>query len=64
MPAASVSGKVTGDAPGSYWPMFSLSLITGPEIFFRKVIRASYSVSFLEWRIATTDVDNAVERFY
>ena len=24
------SGNVTGDAPVSYWPMFSLSLVTVP----------------------------------
>ena len=26
-------GNVTGDAPVSYWPIFSLSLVTVPEVF-------------------------------
>ena len=28
-----VCGNVTGDAPVSYWPIFSLSLVTVPEVF-------------------------------
>ena len=28
MPLAVVSGVVTGEAPVSYWPIFSLSLVT------------------------------------
>ena len=30
---ASVSGIVTGDVPVSYWPVFSLFLVTLPEVF-------------------------------
>ena len=30
---AVVSGIVTGDAPVSYWPIFSLSLVAAPEVF-------------------------------
>ena len=30
---AIVSGIVTGDAPVSYWPIFSLSLVTVPKVF-------------------------------
>ena len=28
-----VCGIATGDAPVSYWPIFSLSLVTVPEVF-------------------------------
>ena len=28
-----LSGIVSGDAPLSYWPIFSLSLVTVPEAF-------------------------------
>jgi len=28
-----VCGIVTGDAPVSYWPIFSLSLVSVPEVF-------------------------------
>ena len=31
MRQAIVSGIVTGDAPVSYWPIFSVSLVTVPE---------------------------------
>jgi len=40
---ASVSGIVTEDAPVSYWPIFSLSLITVPEVF-AKVNSTQYNV--------------------
>ena len=33
MRAAIVPGMVTRDAPVSYWPFFSLSLVTVPEVF-------------------------------
>ena len=33
MSPASVSGIVTGDAPVSYWPIFSPSLVKIPEVF-------------------------------
>ena len=33
MRLAIVSGMVTGDVPVSYWPVFSLSLVTVPEVF-------------------------------
>ena len=33
MSPAIVSGIVTGDAPVSYWPIFSPSLVTVPEVF-------------------------------
>ena len=33
MSPAIVSGIVTGDAPVSYWPMFSPSQVTDPKIF-------------------------------
>ena len=33
MRLAIVSGMVTGEAPVSYWPIFSLSLVTVPEGF-------------------------------
>ena len=33
MRAAIVPGMVTRDAPVSYWPVFSLSLVTVPEVF-------------------------------
>ena len=33
---AVASGIVTGDAPVSYWPIFSLSLVTLPEVFAKK----------------------------
>jgi len=42
---ASVSGIVTGDAPVSYWPIFSLSLVTVPEVFM-KVESAKFSSCF------------------
>ena len=38
---AIVSGIVTGDAPVSYWPFFSMSLVTVPE-FFAKVNSAQF----------------------
>ena len=43
-----VSGIVTGDAPVSYWLVFSLSPVIVPE-FFAKVSLPSFS-SFLNWR--------------
>ena len=46
---AIVSGNVTGDAPLSYWTIFSVSIVTVPKVF------ASYlgpvSFSFVKWRI-------------
>ena len=33
MRPAILSGVVIGDAPVSYWPIFSLSLVTVPEVF-------------------------------
>ena len=30
---AFVSGIATGDVPVSYWPFFSLFLVTAPEVF-------------------------------
>ena len=39
---AIVSGIVTGDAPVSYWPIVSLSLVTVPEVFM-KVKSAKFS---------------------
>ena len=33
MRPAIVSGIVTGDAPVSYWPIFSLSPVIVPEVF-------------------------------
>ena len=33
MRLAIVSGIVTGNAPVSYWPFFSLSLVIIPEVF-------------------------------
>ena len=42
---AIVSGIVTGDAPVSYWPIFSQSLVTVPEVFM-KVKSAKFSSCF------------------
>ena len=39
------SGIATGDAPVSYWPIFSLSLVTVPEVFM-KVKSAKFSYCF------------------
>ena len=33
MRPASVSGIVTGSTPVSYWPIFSLPLVTVPDVF-------------------------------
>ena len=33
MSPAIASGIVTGDAPFSYWPIFSVSIVTVPEVF-------------------------------
>ena len=41
---AVISGIGTGDAPVSYWPIVSLSLITVPEVF-AKVNSTQYNVS-------------------
>ena len=40
-----VSGIVSGDALVSYWPIFSLSLVTVPEVFM-KVKSAKFSSCF------------------
>ena len=42
MRLALVSGMVTGEAPVSFWPIFSLSLVTVPE-GFAKVKSAQFS---------------------
>ena len=42
---AVASGIVTGDAPVSYWPIFSLSLVTLREVF-AKVSSAQSSARF------------------
>ena len=39
------SGIASGDAPVSYWPLFSLSLVTVPEVFM-KVKSAKFSSCF------------------
>ena len=45
MRPAIVSGIVTRDALVSYWPIFSLSLVTVPEVFM-KVKSAKFSSCF------------------
>ena len=45
MRPAIVSGIVTGDAPVSCWPIFSLFLVTFPEVFM-KVKSAKFSSCF------------------
>ena len=40
---ATISGMVSEDAPVSYWPIFSLFLITVPEVF-AKVDSTQYNV--------------------
>ena len=45
MHPAIVSGIVTRDALVSYWPIFSLSLVTVPEVFM-KVKSAKFSSCF------------------
>ena len=47
MRPAIASGIATGDAPVSYWPIFSLSLVTVPEVFM-KVKSAKFSSCFLK----------------
>ena len=44
MRRAIVSGIVTEDSPVSYWPIFSLPLVTIPEAF-TKVTRPAFLVS-------------------
>ena len=55
MRPAIVSGNVTGNAPVSYWPVvFSLFLVTIPEVF-AKVNSAQFPSRSLErWRHFTT----------
>ena len=45
MRPAIASAIVIGDAPVSYWPVFSLSLVTVPEVFM-KVKSARFSSWF------------------
>ena len=45
MRLAIVSGMVTGEAPVSYWPIFSLSLVTVPKAL-RKLSRPSFLLVF------------------
>ena len=45
MGPAIVSRIVTGDAPVSYWPIFSLSPVIVPEVFM-KVKSAKFSSCF------------------
>ena len=48
----SVSGIVTGDAPVSYWPILSLSLVTVPEVFAK--VNSAQSPRLLKWQMQTT----------
>ena len=54
MRPAIVSGIVIGDAPVSYWPIFSLPLVTFQEAFM-KVKSAKFSSCFLKWRMQTVN---------
>ena len=47
MRPAIVSGIAIEDAPVSYWPIFSLSLVTVPEVFM-KVKSAKFSSCFFK----------------
>ena len=47
MHAAMVSGIVTLDVPVSYWSIFSLSLVTVPEVF-AKVNSTQFPFFFLQ----------------
>ena len=47
---ANVSGMFTGDALVSYWPIFSLSLPTIPDVFV-KVNLLKLLFVFVEWSI-------------
>ena len=49
MHPAVVSGIVTGDALVSDWPIFSLSLVTVPEVFAKVNSVQFVSLSFLKW---------------
>ena len=46
MPLAVVSGIVTGEAPVSYWPIFSLLLVT---------VQTSAEVNLVQFFISTTE---------
>ena len=50
---AIASGIATGDAPVSYWPIFSLSLVTVPEVFMKVKSAKFSSCFFLKWRMQT-----------
>ena len=45
MRPASVSGIVIEDASVSYWLIFSLSLVTVPEVFAKAIRPSSFPVS-------------------
>ena len=45
---AIVSGIVTGDAPLSYWTIFSVSMVTVPKVFTSYLGPVSFS--FVKWR--------------
>ena len=49
---AIASGNVIGDAPVSYWPIFSLSPVTVPEVFM-KVKSTKFSSCFFKLRMQT-----------
>ena len=47
---AVISGIVTGDAPVSYWPIFSpVPIVTVPEVFAKVNSVQFVSPSFLKW---------------
>ena len=46
MPLAVVSGIVTGEAPVSYWPIFSLLLV---------IVQTSAEVNLVQFFISTTE---------
>ena len=50
MHLAVVSEIVTGDAPVSYWPIFSpVPIVTVPEVFAKVNSVQFVSLSFLKW---------------
>ena len=52
MRPAIVSGIVTGDAPVSYWLVFSLSPVIVPEVFANVNSAPFFLLKFLKWQIS------------